>query len=100
MTDDLHATAGDSAVTWACVEDGFYVASRGADLLGFVDRLAAGAFQVCDAQAQLLGMFPDLDSATRCLHASLTMPTRPESWTAAPDACARVDGEGTRSDER
>lgn len=54
-------------LTWACVEDGFYVASRGTVLLGYIDRIETARYQVCDADAHSLGFFAALEPAMRLL---------------------------------
>lgn len=62
------ASANDrGALTWACVEDGFYVASDSSGLIGFIDRIKPEAFQVFNAFSQQVGYFRNLDSAMRCL---------------------------------
>lgn len=54
-------------LVWSCVEEGFYVASCSGKFLGFVDQVDRGAFQVCDARSQQIGLFKDLAAAMRCL---------------------------------
>lgn len=50
-------------VTWARVDDGFYVGSRPGAFLGCIDRQDDGRFIALDAHTQPIGVFDRLDQA-------------------------------------
>lgn len=50
-------------VVWARVEDGFHVASRDGEFLGYIDRDPDGMFAAHDLYSRPLGMFPALVAA-------------------------------------
>lgn len=52
-------------VTWARVDDGFYVGSRPGVFLGCVDARPDGMFVAMDVHTQPLGTFSDLRAAMR-----------------------------------
>lgn len=63
MTAEQRQNSPSEEVVWSCVEDGFYVASCADRFLGFVDRVEADSFQVCDARSQQIGLFKSLEAA-------------------------------------
>lgn len=63
MNTHLRHDSPPDDLTWSCVEDGFYVASYDNRLLGFVDRISAVMFQVCDSTSQQVGLFATLEAA-------------------------------------
>lgn len=69
----------EGPLTWASVEDGFYVASRGTVLLGYIDRIDADRYQVCDADAHSLGFFAALEPAMRRLESAGGAPRAPRT---------------------
>lgn len=69
MTDSPPVPNATAGLTWACVEDGFYVASNQNGFVGYIDRLSDDSFQVCTATSQQLAFFRDLTSAINCLAA-------------------------------
>ncbi|MGF3053705.1 hypothetical protein ACQUSY_07045 [Microbacterium sp. YY-03] len=67
MTDSPPIPDTGDDLTWACVEDGFYVASDRNGFVGYIDRVEDDSFQVCNASSQQLGFFRELTSAMDCL---------------------------------
>ena len=63
MTDFLPQPGDHGDLTWAWVEEGFYVASDRVGFVGYIDRIHEASFQVCNAQSQQVGFFRDLASA-------------------------------------
>ena len=53
----------DTGVTWARVEDGFHVASRRGEFLGYVDRQSDGGYLAFDAFSRMVGRFRGIAAA-------------------------------------
>jgi hypothetical protein len=60
----LKTPLGDG-VTWARVEEGFYVASRDGEFCGYIEVGSDGAFEAFDHFAQHLASAQDLAAAMR-----------------------------------
>lgn len=54
-------------VTWATVEDGFYVGSRTGEFLGYIDRTRSGSFDAFDLVSRKVGTFSALERAMAAL---------------------------------
>lgn len=67
MNTESSRSAEAPEVVWACVEDGFYIATCSNTFLGFVDRIESELFQVCDARTEQVGLFTTLEAAQGCL---------------------------------
>lgn len=61
MTDSPPIPDTGGNLTWACVDDGFYVASDRNGFVGYIDRVEDDSFQVCNASSQQLGIFSRTD---------------------------------------
>ncbi|RGE20410.1 hypothetical protein D1J51_09545 [Leucobacter sp. wl10] len=57
-------------VTWAMVEDGFYVGSRDGEFLGYIDREAESRYVACNMYSRPAGAFRDLGEAMEALRRS------------------------------
>lgn len=57
------ASLSASPTVWSRVDDGFYVANRDGNFLGYVDRHEDGRFLACDLYSRPLGVEDDLTSA-------------------------------------
>ena len=68
MSDRAPAHPGD--ITWARIEDDFFVGSRGGIFLGFIDREAPGTYVVCDQLSQPIGQYANLQAAMDALSAA------------------------------
>ena len=67
------------ALTWSCVEEGFYVASVGVLMVGFIDQIEPALFEVCDSRARVLGLFDRLETAMgRLSEAGITVNADPQ----------------------
>ncbi len=60
-------TAG--AITWARVEEGFYVGSRAGEFLGYIEKELDGTHSAYDMHAHAAGNFADRISAMNVLAA-------------------------------
>ncbi|MFD5601213.1 hypothetical protein ACFWHR_14285 [Leucobacter sp. NPDC058333] len=69
------------AITWARIEDDFFVASRDGEFLGFIDVEATGGYAVCDQYSRPIGHFAELDAAMTALRDA----PRTAAETAVPD---------------
>jgi len=58
---------------WASVADGFYVGSRDGTFLGYVDRLADGAWRAFDAASRAIGDFGDHHTAMAAVTTVVTV---------------------------
>jgi hypothetical protein len=54
-------------VTWAAVEDGFHVASREGEFVGFAERTPDGHFVGFDGRSTPVGRYESLDEAQRAV---------------------------------
>ncbi|WP_336660424.1 hypothetical protein [Leucobacter sp. USHLN153] len=61
------STSQQGEITWARIEDDFFVGSRDGDFLGFIDREEPGAYVVCDQFSNRIGQFGELESAMEAL---------------------------------
>ncbi|WP_053352577.1 hypothetical protein [Leucobacter musarum] len=68
MSDRTPAHPGD--ITWARIEDDFFVGSRGGEFLGSIDREAPGTYVVCDQFSQPIGEHANLEAAMAALTAA------------------------------
>ena len=59
--------AGSGGITWARIEDDFFVGSRSGEFLGFIDREESGVYVVCNQYSQPIGQFAELDAAMAAL---------------------------------
>jgi hypothetical protein len=73
--------------TWTEVDPGFYVANRGGEFIGYVDR-AQGAYVAFDGTSALLGRFPSLTRAQVAVLGSDAAPARPRRSTLRTAALA------------
>ncbi|MGW9022362.1 hypothetical protein ACWGOE_12845 [Leucobacter chromiiresistens] len=55
------------AVTWARIEDDFFVGSRDGEFLGFIDVESSGMYVVCNQFSRPIGQFAELDGAMAAL---------------------------------
>lgn len=63
----MTAPLSDATVVWSRVDDDFYVATRGGEFHGFVDRRSADTFSVFDQHSRFVGGYPRLDDAKNAL---------------------------------
>ncbi|WP_405373765.1 MULTISPECIES: hypothetical protein [unclassified Microbacterium] len=56
-----------AGVVWSRVEDGFHVASRAGNFLGYIDRRRDGAFEAFDMRSRSIGRFAELVAAMRAV---------------------------------
>lgn len=61
-----------SQATWTAVEDGFFVASRDGEYLGYVERTADGHIIGFDGRSTPVGRYDDLPEAQRAVEGSPT----------------------------
>lgn len=69
MPEHHHHTPG---TVWARVEDGFHVASRGGNFLGYIEQRKDGRYVAFDMRSAIVGTFADLVSAMRTLSSAPT----------------------------
>ncbi len=55
------------AITWARIEDDFFVGSRDGEFLGFIDIEESGMYVVCNQFSRPVGQYSELDSAMAAL---------------------------------
>ncbi|SDQ17456.1 hypothetical protein [Leucobacter chromiiresistens] len=55
------------AITWARIEDDFFVGSRDGEFLGFIDVESSGMYVVCNQFSRPIGQFAELDGAMAAL---------------------------------
>ncbi|MEJ6489705.1 hypothetical protein PQI23_08220 [Leucobacter sp. USCH14] len=55
------------AITWARIEDDFFVGSRDGEFLGFIDVEESGLYVVCDQFSRPIGQYSELDGAMAAL---------------------------------
>ena len=94
MTSVLPVRVERGRVTWVRVEDGFHVASRAGEFVGFAERTADGHVVGFDGRSTPIGRFETLAGAQRAVetapsHAEQPMSRRKES---AFQAAATVAG--------
>lgn len=58
------------AITWARIEDDFFVGSRDGEFLGFIDVEESGRYVVCDQFSCPIGQYDELDAAMTALSAA------------------------------
>ncbi|PRI11024.1 hypothetical protein [Leucobacter massiliensis] len=61
-------------VTWAMVEDDFYVGSRAGEFLGYVDQSADGRYLACNMFSHPIGEYGSLDDAMNAVHGTHLSP--------------------------
>ncbi|WP_053353137.1 hypothetical protein [Leucobacter musarum] len=54
-------------VSWAKVEDGFYVGSRGGEFLGYIDQDDSGLYVASDMYSHPIGEYQSLSQAMRAV---------------------------------
>ena len=82
MTTSPVAPLTTAATVWSRVEDGFYVATRDGDFLGYVESQPDGRHLACDLHSRPLGVGDDLPAA-------MAIVVSPSTGSSAGDA---VDG--------
>lgn len=54
-------------VTWAQVDEGFYVGSRTGEFLGYVDRHSPTTYRAFDMTSRMIGTFAELAEAMQAV---------------------------------
>lgn len=62
--------------SWSQVDDGFYVANRGGQFVGYIDTRPGGSFVAFDGTSALLGEFATLTTAQQAVSSSPAPPVR------------------------
>ncbi|WP_454129268.1 peptide ABC transporter permease [Microbacterium aurum] len=86
MTSVLPARVERGRVTWVRVEDGFHVASRAGEFVGFAERTADGHIVGFDSRSTPIGRYETLAEAQRAVA------TAPAAATAEPPMSRRAEG--------
>ena len=60
----------DAGTVWSRVEDGFHVASRDGNFLGYIDRQRDGRYLAFNMRSEAIGQFADLVAAMRAVAAA------------------------------
>ncbi|MFG6503082.1 hypothetical protein [Microbacterium sp. P05] len=66
-----------AGVVWARVEDGFHVASRDGEFLGYIEQVKGEIFVACDKYSRTVGKFDDLPAAMRAVTTANSLVERP-----------------------
>lgn len=72
MTSVLPARVERGRVTWVRVEDGFHVASRAGEFVGFAERTPDGHLVGFDSRSTPIGRYESLAEAQRAVEAAPT----------------------------
>jgi len=67
LTTPVRVEIGPARLTWMRVEDGFYVASRAGEYVGFAERTTDGHFLGFDSRSTPIGRYADLKEAQRAV---------------------------------
>ena len=70
---------GPAKITWMRVEDGFYVASRAGEYVGFAERTTDGHFLGFDSRSTPIGRYADLKEAQRAVASAPSEDAKPAS---------------------
>jgi len=79
LTAPVRVEIGPARLTWMRVEDGFYVASRAGEYVGFAERTTDGHFLGFDSRSTPIGRYADLKEAQRAVATAPVEQVRPES---------------------